>query len=112
MSKAIQFSRQVVVHRHRQSSQFLPSAWYLTTKRYKREVPEGPILDQILEDSKSGRNESTIPEYPGWSETLASDSEATVKADRSPSKSIRTLQEETIQVFEKKKVKKQYPMND
>ena len=79
-------------------------------KRFKRDIPDGAILDKEVERTIEGTNESTIPEFPVWNETLASASEASVKADRSPDKNFHELQEETIEVLEKKTKTHQYPM--
>eukprot|EP01027_Heterolobosea_sp_BB2_P026012 GEZU01039969.1.p1 GENE.GEZU01039969.1~~GEZU01039969.1.p1 ORF type:complete len:204 (+),score=29.39 GEZU01039969.1:190-801(+) len=52
---------------------------------------------------------STIPEFPGWDENLASNSEADVKADLAPDKSIEELQKESIETLKKMKEEDQEP---
>jgi hypothetical protein len=43
-----------------------------------------------------------MPEYPGWQEELASESEADVKADRSP-QNIEDMKKQTIKVLKKER---------
>ncbi|KAI8052054.1 hypothetical protein BDF22DRAFT_744267 [Syncephalis plumigaleata] len=55
------------------------------------------IIDQELQRKN---NEKRVDTYhhmaPGWSEVMASESEAQVKADRSPPKSFEKMQDESI----------------
>ena len=46
---------------------------------------------------------STMPQYPGWDERLASNSEAFVKADRSEGDTVEEMQKETIEILNKEK---------
>ena len=82
----------------------------ITQLRYKRDIPNDGAMDREVKNTIDGTNESTIPEFPVWNETLASASEATVKAELSPNKSFLELQQETIDVIKKKETMHQYPM--
>jgi hypothetical protein len=92
-------------------NQYIAATVINNTKRLKREVPDGEILEKEVERTKKGEAESTIAEFPGWNEVLASDSEADVKADRYPKKDFKELQKETIEIIQKKAKKGQYPLN-
>ena len=70
---------------------------------------DSKTLAREIESTKTGEIESTIREFPGWNETLACDSEAAVKADRVPKKDFRILQQETIEIIQKKELKGEYP---
>lgn len=48
----------------------------------------------------AGKTKSPLADTPGWSEKLASDSEAAVKSERSSDKPIKEMQEETAHSFE------------
>eukprot|EP01114_Cavostelium_apophysatum_P004376 TRINITY_DN1459_c0_g1_i1.p2 TRINITY_DN1459_c0_g1~~TRINITY_DN1459_c0_g1_i1.p2 ORF type:complete len:114 (+),score=17.67 TRINITY_DN1459_c0_g1_i1:43-384(+) len=50
----------------------------------------------------NGKVISTVPEFPRWNEDLASESEIVVKADRSKDKPISQLQEESLNILQKK----------
>jgi hypothetical protein len=67
------------------------------------------ILDKEIENTRCGENVSTIREFPVWNEVLACDSEAALKADRSPSKTFTIMQQETIDIIRIKQIKGQYP---
>merc|ERR1712130_368992 len=106
---ALQLSRSIASKHQRLTSRVQPST-FIVTKRFKREFPENLDIDNVIEETKRGSHQSTIPEVPNWSEALASDSEANVKSDLAPKKPMRVLQEETIKIIEKKQVTKdQYP---
>jgi hypothetical protein len=54
-------------------------------------------MDKAKERHLQGKTKSHFPEEaPGWEEVLASDSEAVVKAERSKEKSMKEMQDETI----------------
>jgi hypothetical protein len=57
------------------------------------------IIDRALHND---RNDSSIPNAPGWNEELASDSELGVKADRTPEMGMKELQNRTIDAVHKK----------
>jgi hypothetical protein len=56
------------------------------------------VLDKAKERQIEGKTKSHFPEEaPGWEEALASDSEAVVKAERSKPKSIKEMQDQTVE---------------
>ena len=55
-------------------------------------------LTSFFSNCITGQTKSHFPdEAPGWEEVLASDSEAVVKAERAGNKTIKEMQEETVE---------------
>nr|CAG4715089.1 unnamed protein product [Naegleria fowleri] len=59
-----------------------------------------------------GEVASTVPEFEKWNETLASSSEAIVKAERAHDLSKEELQEQTIKTLQEREKNKQFPFDD
>ncbi|KAJ1916013.1 hypothetical protein IWQ60_008250 [Tieghemiomyces parasiticus] len=61
-------------------------------------------IEKAKEELLTGHTDSSIPNAPGWNETLASESEAIIKADTlvKDGESISKLQKETIEHIQKK----------
>jgi hypothetical protein len=57
-------------------------------------------LRVVSSSSSTGRTVSDIPDAPLWNDRLASNSEANVKADRTPDQDVAELQEMTIKTIE------------
>ncbi|KAI5449292.1 hypothetical protein NCC49_005154 [Naganishia albida] len=58
---------------------------------------DAKALEEEKQKNLSGTQKSVHPEdAPGWNETLASESEAVIKGERSADEPIEKLQEETI----------------
>ncbi|KAL4528565.1 hypothetical protein Ndes2437A_g03127 [Nannochloris sp. 'desiccata'] len=56
------------------------------------------VIEKAKERHLKGKTKSHFPEEaPGWDEALASDSEAVVKAERSNPKSIKEMQDQTVE---------------
>ena len=89
-------------------------------KRYNSHDPNlsDPNVESIAREKRQFESEvkktlqgkgTTIPEAPGWNEKIASNSEATVKADRAPKKDFKELQKETIDRVANKEFEKNPP---
>lgn len=77
---------------------------YLTTKHCCMWISSNSTNDKDSVSLGQSQVEEEIPieGAPGWKESKASQSEADVKADRMPDKSIEELKEETQRYFEAK----------
>jgi len=66
-----------------------------------------------VENTVKGESVSTIDNFIGWNETLASSSEAIVKAEQSSDgiDDLKQMQEKTIETLHKKEEKKQFPFD-
>jgi len=58
-------------------------------------------IEEEIQRSLQGKTISTIPEFEGWDENLATSSEAIVKAERSQAEDITILKKETLEILEK-----------
>lgn len=64
------------------------------------------MVERAKQRQRQGKTKSHFPEdAPGWEENLASDSEAVVKAERSKDKTIKEMQDQTLECL-------QYDMQD
>lgn len=58
-------------------------------------------IEKAIKRQKMGKSKCMSSENaPGWEEKLASDSEAFIKADRSKTSDMKTLQDETVECLE------------
>ncbi len=63
------------------------------------------MIDKAQERHLKGRTKSHFPEEaPGWEEDLASDSEAVVKAERAKAKTLKEMQELTVECLTAERV--------
>ncbi|KAG2392456.1 hypothetical protein C9374_012708 [Naegleria lovaniensis] len=69
-------------------------------------------FDGAVNKSLKGEATSTVPEFEKWNETLASSSEAIVKAERSHDMSKEELQEQTIKTLQEMEKKGEFPFDD
>ncbi|KAJ1980696.1 hypothetical protein H4R35_001018 [Dimargaris xerosporica] len=59
-------------------------------------------IEKAKQELLSGKTKSLIDEAPGWSEELASDSEAIIKAETSGGETIEEMKKKTIEFVTKK----------
>ncbi|KAK9764438.1 hypothetical protein K7432_008042 [Basidiobolus ranarum] len=55
------------------------------------------VLEKEKQKNLRGETKGTIKNHPGWNEKLASHSEASVKADRTPEVPAEQMQKETVE---------------
>ncbi|GHJ90002.1 hypothetical protein NliqN6_6404 [Naganishia liquefaciens] len=77
---------------------FTVSTTWSMPERSQMSGGDAKKLEQEKQKNLSGQQKSPHPEKaPGWNETLASESEAVIKAEHSEPESIDKLQKETVE---------------